>query len=339
MGTQLDKLHPLKSLPPALSTTFNHRLQISKMLMGKKTTCFQRSTDTKESLNDPAPAADSSPWRPASLPFTFFDTHYQFTDRWFRQITPLVIRNTRSLGTNTIPKAPRLVHTLGALGPMPQAASQIFQRASEVTLGVSFNTQSQSPDIPGVSSSVLFLRHTDSLQTQSKAPDIYSRAYTEELLTSLNVQAQTPDDPSKTLVSDFHLLSLCGCMEELSASFNAQDQAPDDLHAQDRQCAPYIFVDYFHHDRPELVRFTAKEDVSYLSLQLVSQDSTQELFLRTIESYNGFSPKFICSRMEKKRRKPRVKVVTLKIFFLEKPFNRNLFHIIFYFSFPIWNNK
>ena len=69
-------------------------------------------------------------------------------------------------------------------------------------------------------------------------------------------------------------------MEELSASFNAQDQAPDDLHTQDRQCAPCIFVDYFHHGRPELVRFTTKQDVSHLSPQLVSQDGARELFNR-----------------------------------------------------------
>jgi hypothetical protein len=56
--------------------------------------------------------------------------------------------------------------------------------------------------------------HTASLQTQSKAPDILSlRAYTEELLASLNAQAQAPDDPSKTLVSDSHLLSLHTYME------------------------------------------------------------------------------------------------------------------------------
>jgi hypothetical protein len=36
MGTQLDKLHPLKSLPPVLSTTIKHRFQITKVLMGKK---------------------------------------------------------------------------------------------------------------------------------------------------------------------------------------------------------------------------------------------------------------------------------------------------------------
>ena len=77
-------------------------------------------------------------------------------------------------------------------------------------------------------------------------------------------------------------------MQELSASFNAQDQAPDDLHAQDRQCAPCIF-EKFHHRRPKLVRLPTKQDVSHLSLQLVSQDSPQELFLRTIEPYIGFS--------------------------------------------------
>jgi hypothetical protein len=87
----------------------------------EKATCFQRPTDSKESLNESSPAAESSPWRPASLPFTFFETHYQFTGRWFRQITPLGIRNARSLGTNAIPKAPRLAHAGGALGPMTQA--------------------------------------------------------------------------------------------------------------------------------------------------------------------------------------------------------------------------
>ncbi len=118
----------------------------------EKATCFRRVTDSTESLNDPAPAVGSSPWRPASLPYTFFDdTHYKLTDRWFRQITPMGIRNTRSLGTNDIPKAPRLAHAFGALGPMPKAAPQLFNRAAEVALGVSFNDQSQTSDIPGTS--------------------------------------------------------------------------------------------------------------------------------------------------------------------------------------------
>jgi hypothetical protein len=62
----------------------------------------------------------------------------------------------------------------------------------------------------------------------------------------------------------------------------------DALHDQDRLCAPCIFVDYFHHVRPELVRFTTKQDVSNLSLHLVSQDSARELFnLLMILPYQG----------------------------------------------------
>ncbi len=104
---------------------------------------------------------------------TSFITLYSFRyslqvyRRWFRQITPLGIRNAPSLGTNDIPKAPRLAHTLEALGPMTQAAPHLFQRAAEVALGVSFNAQSQAPDIPGASSRAPFLRHTVSVQAQS----------------------------------------------------------------------------------------------------------------------------------------------------------------------------
>ncbi len=174
---------------------------------------------------------------------------------------------------------------------MPQAAPHLFQRAAEVALGVSFNAQSQAPDIPGALSRALLLRHTVSLQAQSKAPDILSlRAYTEEFLASLNAQAQAPDDSSQTFSSDFLLLSLRAYMEELSASFNAQDQAPDDLHAQDRQCAPCIFVENSHHCRQELSRLPTKQDVSHFSLQLVSQDSARELFNRLMTlPYQGVS--------------------------------------------------
>ena len=148
----------------------------------------------------------------------------------------------------------------------------------------------QAPDIPGASSRALLLRHTASLQAQSKAPDIYSlRAYTEELASSLNAQAQAPDDPSQTLVSDFHFLSLRAYMEELSASFNAQDQAPD-FHAQDRQCDPYIFVEYFRHCRQDPARLPTTQDSSYLSLQQVAQDGAQELFARhSTHPYQGVS--------------------------------------------------
>jgi hypothetical protein len=253
---------------PAYCDLLNAQAQAPDIQAAKgeeKATCFQRTTDSKESLYESAPTAESSPWRPAS--FTFFETHYRFTGRWFRQITSLGIRNARSLGINAIPKpSRRLAHVLGALGPMPQAAPHLFQRAAEVALGVSFNAQSQARDIPGVSPRAFLLRHTVSLQAQSKAPDILSlRAYTEELLASLNAQAQAPDDSSQTFSSDFLLLSFRAYMEELSASFNAQDQAPDDLilHAQDRQCAPCIFVENSHHCRQELSRLPTKQDVSH----------------------------------------------------------------------------
>ncbi len=52
---------------------------------------------------------------------------------------------------------------------------QQFQWTAEVALGVSFNTQSQTADIPGASSRALLLRHTTSLQTQSKTPDVRER--------------------------------------------------------------------------------------------------------------------------------------------------------------------
>ena len=226
-----------------------------------KATCFRRATDSMESLNDSAPAAGSSPWRPASLPFTLFDdTPYNLTGRWFRQITPLGIRNTRSLGTNDILKAPRLSHIFGALGPMPQAAPQLFHRAAEVALGVSLNAQSQAPDIPGVPSRAVSSRYAASLQAQALAPDI-------------------------------HLLSLRAYMEELSASFNAQDLAPDDSSSQDRFCTPCIL--YIRKGNHVLARLLTKQDILHFFLQLVSQDSAQELFRRTTPA-----PYFGVSRIE-----------------------------------------
>jgi hypothetical protein len=109
-------------------------------------------------------------------------------------------------------------------------------------------------------------------------------------LSSFNAQSQVPDDPSKTLVSDSHFLSLRAYMEEISVSFNDQDQDPNDLHTQDRQRAPCIFGENSHHYRPELLRLPTKQDVSHFSLQLVSQDSAQEFFNRLMTlSYQGVS--------------------------------------------------
>jgi hypothetical protein len=105
--------------------------------LDEEDTCFLRVTNSTESVDDTAPATVSSPWRPASLLFSFFETPYKFTDRWFRQITPLDIRNTRSPDTNQFPKSPSLVYSLGALGLTSHAAPQLFQRVAEVALGVS----------------------------------------------------------------------------------------------------------------------------------------------------------------------------------------------------------
>ena len=49
------------------------------------------------------------------------------------------------------PKLPRLPHTSGVHGPPMTTVSQRFIRPEEVVLGVSFNSQSQSPDIRGIS--------------------------------------------------------------------------------------------------------------------------------------------------------------------------------------------
>jgi hypothetical protein len=119
-----------------------------------------RAPDFTESLNDLfvhgdllqshfAPAAGSSPRRPTSVPSSYFDdTLAKLVGKWFRQIIPLGIRHTFSLGTNDIPllRAPRVSHILGAPGPKPQAVPQLFARAEESALGVSlnsFNAQSQ----------------------------------------------------------------------------------------------------------------------------------------------------------------------------------------------------
>jgi hypothetical protein len=254
-----------------------------------KTTCFRRATDSTESLNDPAPAAGSSPRRPASLPFTFFDdTPYNLTDRWFHQITPLGIRNTRSFGTNDILKAPRLSHIFRALGPMPQTSPQRFHRAAEVALGVSLNAQSQTSDIPGVPSRAVSSCYSVSLQAQALAPDIHLvslRVYMEELSVSFNAQDQPPDDSQ----APDDLVSLRAYMEELSASFNSQDQAPDDSYTQDRCRDPSIFVEHSRKGSQLLARLLTKQDISHFFFQLVSQDSAQELFERSISPNHGGS--------------------------------------------------
>ena len=117
-------------------------------------------------------------------------------------------------------------------------------------MGASLNAQSQAQDIPGGSSSADFSRHTLSFRAHSKAPDKISlRAYSEQLLGSLNAQSQAPDDP----------LSLRAYIGLLWASF----------HAQDHQCDPHIFVDYYRFLSQEPARLLTTQDSLYFSLQQV----------------------------------------------------------------------
>jgi hypothetical protein len=259
--------------------------------LDEEATCLRRATDFTESLDDTDLATVSSPWRPVSLPFTFFVTPYKFTGSWYRQITPLGIRNTRSPGTNHIPKAPRFTHSLGSIGSIPHEDPQLSHQAAEVTLGVSFNDQSQAPDIPGASSRAVFLRHTAPLPAQSKVPNSYAlRTCTEEILVSLNAQGQAPYDPSQALL-DYHMLSLRAYMEILLASFNVQEQAPDDILVQHHQWDPCLCVENFRHCSQEPARLTTKQDSPHLSRHQVSQVSTQELQFERIMilPYQGVS--------------------------------------------------
>jgi hypothetical protein len=79
----------------------------------------------------------------------------------------------------------------------------------------------------------------------------------------------------------------------LGASLNAQSQAPDEIiwasfHAQDRQCSPHIFVDYFRFCRQEPARLLTTQDSLYLSLWQVSQGRAKELFQRhSTRPYKG----------------------------------------------------
>ncbi len=64
------------------------------------------------------------------------------------------IHHTLFLDTNftSLLRTPRFYRTRGTLGPKTHATSQLFLRDTETTHGVSFDTQSQSPEIPDISS-------------------------------------------------------------------------------------------------------------------------------------------------------------------------------------------
>ena len=154
-------------------------------------------------------------------------------------------------------QVPSFYHTLGVLGPKSPAFSQGFVRAEETDLGVSFNAQSQVPDIPGISSHEAFSYYTSSLQTQSKVPDI-------------------------------QFLSLRAFTEELLASFNAQDQA-DDPSTQDCRCVPRDLFKSPVPFRQVFARPFFKHIFLHLIFQFASQGSVQELLIRNQDSpYQGF---------------------------------------------------
>ena len=114
---------------------------------------------SKESHYGLATAARSSPRSLASVPPHFLDsTQAKLFGKWFLQIIPLRMQQTMLLGTNftSLFQAPSFYHTLGPFGLRPPAFSQRFVRAEEAALGVSFNAQSQAPDIPGISSRAAF---------------------------------------------------------------------------------------------------------------------------------------------------------------------------------------
>jgi hypothetical protein len=157
----------------------------------------------------------------------------------------------------TILQDPTFYNTLGALGPNPPAFSEHFVRAEEAALGVSFNAQSQVPDIPGISSCAVFFFYEASLKAQSKAPDIQFlslRVFTEDLLTSFNTKDQV-DDPS---TQD------CRCV-------------PRDLLK-----SPVPFSQVF-------ARSFFKHIFLHLIFQFASQGSVQELLILNQDSpYQGF---------------------------------------------------
>jgi hypothetical protein len=60
-------------------------------------------------------------------------------------------------------------------------------------------------------------------------------------------------------------------------------------HSLDSQYPPRFFVDNLRKDNQVIVRLHTKQVISHFFLQLVSQDSSQELFRRTISPYLGVS--------------------------------------------------
>ena len=180
-------------------------------------------------------------------------------------------------------QAPSFYHTLRALGPKTPAFSQCFIRAEEDDLGVSFNTQSQTPDIPGISSHEAFSYYTSSLQAQSKAPDIQFFSLcvsTEDLLlsglplrvstkpcqVSVDCPFSSPQIPDHIPPTSYQVLSRKGFddnWEEFSSVIDVVNWTPSTGY---------------------LPRLPTKHTVLHLTFQFVSQGNVQELPIHNQDS-------------------------------------------------------
>jgi hypothetical protein len=117
-----------------------------------------------------------------ALCFSHLDvSHANLFRKWFRQIIKMNIRYTILPGKNHISILQSLPDTLSSPGPKTQVFPHLFTRTEEEVLGVSFNVQSQSPDIPLISTRNALSIYTGSFNSQSRVPDIS--------------QDQSPDDP------------------------------------------------------------------------------------------------------------------------------------------------
>ena len=103
----------------------------------------------------------------------------------------------------------------------------------------------------------------------------------------------------------FFKLSFHTSTVEFLASLDTQDQAPDDTHAQDGRRASCDFVENPRYCSQVLTRLLTEDDILYPFLQLVSQDSVQDLIyhIRTL-------PCSVVSRSEFHVRCPRTRFVS-----------------------------
>ena len=112
---------------------------------------------------------------------------------------------------------------MGVLDLKSPVPPQLSDRSVEEDLGVSFNTQYQSQDIPGNSIRVAISQYSDSLQDQFMVPDIpfpSLHVSSGELLSSFNTQDQGPDDPHDVQNPQFAPLDLFASSPSSSVKYS-----------------------------------------------------------------------------------------------------------------------